>query len=217
MRSAVPPQFAIWHSLWLTIISLRCNGRARDGLLAVAFFVTNSKRLRRFWPADASTERILLYQVSGFDMAFGLLNHHRLLLLNGGDYTREGEVSQEKIRPLQGRTQEAGRFYICPGETRAGSRLADILPRPPSVDGAALLAEENIVGENNTKTNIVVEVVRVVPVTNCTTNVVSIVVPRTTAQHTHSHGLSLLTALIFSNLPANDRFQSTYARHVHID
>jgi hypothetical protein len=30
--------------LWLTIISLRCNGRARDGLVAVAYFVNEIKR-----------------------------------------------------------------------------------------------------------------------------------------------------------------------------
>jgi hypothetical protein len=35
MGSAVPPQFAVlWRSLWLTIISLHCNGRSRDVLVA---------------------------------------------------------------------------------------------------------------------------------------------------------------------------------------
>ena len=52
------------------------------------------------------------------------------------------------------------------------------------MDGAALLAEENIVGDHNTKTEIVVVVVWVVPVANRAPGVVSIVVPRTAAHHT---------------------------------
>lgn len=85
--SAVPPQFAVlWRSLWLTIISLRCNGRSRDGLLAsdqfsvisdqLAFFVIGSKRLRRVFPVKTSTVCLLLYQVIGLDTAFCLLDQH---------------------------------------------------------------------------------------------------------------------------------------------
>ncbi len=77
-------------------------------------------------------------------------------------------------------------------DLRAGSKSADVLPRPPSVDGSALLAEENIVGEHNTKPNIVVVVVRVVPVANRASGVVSIVVPRPAAHNTRSHDLSRL-------------------------
>lgn len=84
------------------------------------------------------------------------------------------------------------------------------------MDGAALPAEKNIVGEHNAKTDIVVEVIRIVPVTNGTANVVSIVVPRTAAQHTRSHGLSHFMCLISSNLPVNDQSQPALLKHAHI-
>lgn len=97
--SAVPPQFVVFpfvtlrvlrgekqRTLWLTIISLRCNGRSRDGLLAsdqfsvisdqLAFFVVGSKRLQRVFPVKTSTVRLLLYQVIGLDTAFCLLDQH---------------------------------------------------------------------------------------------------------------------------------------------
>ena len=74
-------------ALGLTIISLRANGRSRDGLLAVAFFVIVPRRLQRLFPTETFTVRLLLYQV-----------RVRVLLLDGWDYTQEGGERQEKIR-----------------------------------------------------------------------------------------------------------------------
>ncbi len=77
---------------------------------------------------------------------------------------------------------------------------------------------KDIVGENQTKTNIVIEVIWVVPVANRATGVVSIVVPRTATQNTRSHGLSHHpTKLTSSNLLANGLFQQVFSKHAHTD
>lgn len=84
------------------------------------------------------------------------------------------------------------------------------------MDGSALLAEKNIVGERNSKTDVVVEVVRVVPVANRTTRVVSIVVPGAAAHYTLSW-LVPFRYSIFSILPAISRFQPASWKHAHTD
>lgn len=89
-------------ALGLTIISLRANGRSRDGLLAVAFFVIVPRRLQRLFPAEISTVHLLLYQV-----------RVRVLLLDVWDYTQEGKESQESRISIYGDSQrKLLKFYL---------------------------------------------------------------------------------------------------------
>ena len=128
----------------------------------------------------------------------------------------ERKDSQEIARFRENPRKRAGCVFARRISLRAGSKPADVLPRPPSVDGAALLAEENIVGEHNSKTDVVIEVIWVVPVANRTTRVVSIVVPGAAAHYTLSW-LVPFNYLTFSSLPAIFRFQPAYRKHVRID
>lgn len=123
-------------------------------------------------------------------------------------------MRQEVARFREEPRKRAGCVFAQRTNLRAGSKPADVLPRPPSVDGSVLLAEENIVGEHNSKTDVVVEVVWVVPVASRTTRVVSIIVPGAAANYTLSW-LIPFGYSIFSILPAISQFQPAWWKHVH--
>jgi len=169
------------------------------------FFASEFRRLRQFFSA----------KVHSLDLLFCQKGDH-ILLLNGWDYMREVKESQEVARFRDEPRKRAGCVFAQRTSLRAGSKPTDVLPRPPSVDGSTLLAEENIVGEHNSKTDIIVEVVWVVPVTNRTTRVVSIVVPGAAAHYTLSW-LVPFSYSIFSIPPAVFRFQLAYWKHAHTD
>ena len=63
-------------------------------------------------------------------------------------------------------------------------------------------------GENHTKTDVFVEVIWVVPVTVSAAGVVSIVVPRTAAQHASSADAPFTTGIMPERVsrPGSDRF-----------
>ena len=99
------------------------------------FFGIYIRRLRRCFPAETSTLHLLLYQATT-----------HVLLLNGGDYTRRGEESQEKL-PVSGTNPGDGQvLYLSEEILELEASQPIYLPRPPSVDGAALLAEERYCG-----------------------------------------------------------------------
>ncbi len=109
-------------------------------------------------------------------------------------------------------------MYICPGqspEPGANQPIFRLDRRPWTV--RHFWQRKDIVREHKTKTEIVVEVIWVVPVAIRAARIVSIVIPRAAAQHPRSLGLSHFMSLISSSLLTNALFQPAFSRRVHID